>query len=514
MNGVSFLEAWKSGDYPSSFDFLHQYFDYTMQSKDRSFYQVALLNLAMLHFDFGCYKEALDTMLETVSTARENRDMACLNFSLSWLFHFSRVHPKLVSDIESKSMLSGGMDTLTFLRVKAKESGMWDLLSSALLSEAEVMLANGDSVATAVENIARSSQLIVEKNVKSMIGAQMSINVALWDRLGVSSLSAITCEVFLRCHAGSSSFDDELKITCRLAMFLAGKGKYNEAFEKLEAIEANSLRSWKMNQYWQKIRGLVKLKQELHRNNLDSAEYLLAQLLQSKTEDLEPDLVSAIDYLHVDLLIRRGDLPTAFDKVEGFLASLHEEPDKDISIRIRLLLAKARLFDLSGRPQRGFSVTLRAADLAWRARLLPHLWEATAVLASVLNSLSEFAAATSLLEAAIPRCLELSAEAVAGELYARLADAYVGAAGEQTQHQHQQKQSAVVAGKRTELFIRAREALDEAFARYAAVGDVRAQCEMLAKCATIMKATGDEVRAEDYAARYLVLRKDSDMRNS
>ena len=510
----SFLDAWKSGDYPSSFDHLHRYFDYTMQNRDRLFYQYALLNLAMLQADFGCYKEAVDAMLEAVSTARENRDMTCLNFSLNWLFHFGRAHPQLVSDLESNSMLGNGKDSLAFLRVKARESGMWVLWSSALLSEAKMILSNGDSVATALENIVRSSQLIVERNVKSMMGAQMSVNIALWDRLGVASLSAMTCEVFLRCHACNSSFEDELKVTCRLAILLASKGKYNEAFEKLEDIEPNSLRSWKANQYWQKIRGLLKLSQELHRNNLDGAEYLLSQLLQSKTEDLEPDLIFIIDSLHVDLLIRRDDLPAAFDKVDTLLATLRDEPDRDVSIRIRLLLAKARLLDLAGRPQRGLTVTLRAAGLAWRARLLPHLWQATAALAAVLTSLSEFAAAASILEAVIPRCLESGSDAVAGELYSRLADAHVGAAGEQLQtQQHQQHQRAAAAGRRAESFIRAREALDEAFARFAAVGDVRGQCEMLAKAATVMRAVGDDVLAEDYAARYLVLRKDSDMRN-
>lgn len=508
----SYLDAWKSGDYPSSFEYLYRYFDYTMQNRDRLFYQYALLNLAALQADFGCYKEAVSAMLETVSTARENRDMACLNYSLNWLFHFGRAHPRLVGDLESKSMLGTAQESLAFLRVKARETDMWVLWSSALLSEARMILSNGDSVATAMEHIVRSSQLIVEKNMKGMMSAQLSLNTAVWDRLGIASLSAMTCEVFLRCHARNSNFEDELRVTCRLASHLADKGKYNEAFEKLEAVEANSLRSSRVKQYWQKMRGILKLSQELHRNNLDGAEYLLSQLLQSKSEDLEPDLRFVMDSLHIDSLIRRGDLPAAFDKVDGLISSLQDE-DKDISIRIRLLLAKARLFDLAGRPQKGFTISMRAAGLAWRARLLPELWQATGAVANVLTSLSEFGAAARLLAAAIPRCLESDSDAAAASLYSLLADAHMGTAGTLV--------APAAAGgggkatnRRTEFLTRAHEALDSAFAHFSAVGDVEGQCEMLAKSATVMRAVGDDVLAEDYAARYLVLRRDADMRSA
>src|SRR6202022_4873318 len=97
---ISFLEAWRAGDYPTSFDSLHRFFDYTMQNRDRSFYQYALLNLAVLEADFGSYQEAVTAMQETVSVARENKDMGCLNFSLSWLYHFSKAHPKVINEAD------------------------------------------------------------------------------------------------------------------------------------------------------------------------------------------------------------------------------------------------------------------------------------------------------------------------------------------------------------------------------------------------------------------------------
>lgn len=135
-----FLDSWKSGDYPFSFDSLHRYFDYTMQNRDRTFYQYALLNLAILQKDFGCFSEAIAAIHETIATARENRDMGCLNYSLSWLYHFSKLYPDRLNEIRESGVLGTDKEALSFLKSKAKESGMWSLLSTSLLSDAKVAL--------------------------------------------------------------------------------------------------------------------------------------------------------------------------------------------------------------------------------------------------------------------------------------------------------------------------------------------------------------------------------------
>ncbi|CAI0651885.1 unnamed protein product [Colletotrichum noveboracense] len=493
---LSFLDAWKSGDYPTAFDFLHQYFDYTMQNRDRAFYQYALMNLAVLQADFGCYKEAVAAMLETVSTARENRDMSCLNFALSWLFHFGMAHPDLVKDLEADSLLGTAKESLAYLRVKAKETGMWMLWASVLLSEAKLGLANGESVATSIELMVRSSHLVVERNMKSMFGGQLSIMIALWDRIGLASLSAMNCEIFLRCHARHSTFEDELKITARLAQQLVARGKFDEALQKMETLDENSLRAWKPNQYWFKYRGIIKLRRDLHHNNLDGAEQLLAQLLQSKKDDLEVDMAFVIDFLHVDCLIRRGNLPEAFSKVESMLASLRDDK-RDIQLRVRLMLLKVHLYDKCGRPQRGFTIAMRAASMAWRSRLVVSLWQAIGAIANILTSLEEFEASIQLLNAILPRSLECDSAALAGQLYSFLADANMGMAGKMA------PQSA----KRREYLTRATGAIQKAFDYYSSIEDITRQCEMMAKKATIMKVAGDKVLAADYAAAYVALRK-------
>jgi anaphase-promoting complex subunit 5 len=142
---IRFLDAWRSGDYPSSFDNLHRYFDYTVHGRDRSFYQYALLNLAILHADFGCYTEAVSAMQEAISIARESHDMNCLNFCMSWLYHFGKAFPEEMKDVQSTGMLGSEKEGLAFLKAKAKETESWGLLSTTQLSEAKLELQNVSS---------------------------------------------------------------------------------------------------------------------------------------------------------------------------------------------------------------------------------------------------------------------------------------------------------------------------------------------------------------------------------
>ncbi|KAH6630139.1 anaphase-promoting complex subunit 5-domain-containing protein [Chaetomium sp. MPI-SDFR-AT-0129] len=494
---INFAEAWRSGEFPAAFDHLHRYFDYTMQNRDRLFYQYALLNLAIVQSDFGCHKEAVATMLEAISTAKENRDTACLNFALNWFYHFGKAHPKLVKELDDGSMLGSGKELLAFLRAKAKETGMWILWSSSLLSEAKLGLSNGESVSIAVENIVRSSQIIVEKNVKSMLGPQTTMGIALWSRLGMAVMSHMICEIFLRCHVHTSLSDDKLKLSCQMAEMLAARGLYKEAYGKIEGLEANSPRSAKSNLHRNICRGVLKLRQDIHRNNLESAEALLSQLLQTAAEDTEADMVFTIDMLHIDTLIRRKYFDAAFTKIERLMSELRED-NRDSALRIRLLLAKVHLFDATGRPEKGFTIAMRAVSLAWRSRLVCVLWEAVGALANILNALGEFGPAERLLVAAIPRCLETNVVFTAGVLYSLLADARVGLVGEIAGHPG--------TGEWQRRMGLAHAALDKAYDSFSAVEDLNKKCEMMAKKAALFKAGGELGKAEECASTYLRLR--------
>lgn len=190
--------------------------------------------------------------------------------------------------------------------------------------------------------------------------------------------------------------------------------------------------------------------------------------------------------------MRRGDHTHALGLLEQLLTDLNQQ-EADIFQRLKAMVLKARIYDEAGVPQKGFSVALRAASLAHKARLLPVLWEAVGAIGRVLISMKEFGATVRLIENVLPQALECEDCDLAAYLFSCLADGHMGMAGQANGGSLQRK----------EKLTKALEALDRAFEEFSRVEDIRGQCEMMAKKATIMHRNGDSVLANDCAAKYL-----------
>ena len=214
--------------------------------------------------------------------------------------------------------------------------------------------------------------------------------------------------------------------------------------------------------------------------------------------NLDSDLTFSVSFLEIDLHVRRQDYLTAMHLLE-MLATNFEDHETDVFQRVKLMVLKARILDKAGTPQKGFSVALRAASMARRALILPLLWEAVGAVSRALISLREFKAAAELMVSIMPQVLECEDSYVAGHSFLTLADAYVGQAGEAN------------AGPllRKERLTKALEYIDRAFDEFSKVEDVKGQCEMLAKKATIMHLNGDPILANDCASKYLDIKKAS-----
>lgn len=68
--------------------------------------------------------------------------MNCLNYAMTWLYHFGKISPDELAEIHNTGMLGADKEALAFLQTKAKEAEMWGMLSTALLSEGRLELAN------------------------------------------------------------------------------------------------------------------------------------------------------------------------------------------------------------------------------------------------------------------------------------------------------------------------------------------------------------------------------------
>lgn len=471
---------------------MHSYFDNTVLDPKTPYHPYAMLNMAICNAEFGCFSEAVSSILQCVTTARENRDTQCLNYALNWLYHFTQQHPQYVKDIEAANTLGNGKEGLAYLRVRAKDVGMWVLCSAALLGEAKLCLRNGESVATAFAKIVRSSQLILSHDLETMLGALCSVTISLWDRLGLPSLSSAECHHFLSWSRDDAAVEDEIRVVCRVASHLAGLGKYNSAFSLIEsAVQPTALRSYRVRTYWTKMRAVIHATRELHHDQLSAASQTIRQLLQEKTDDhLEPDLTFLVDTLHVDLLIRSNDLPSAFTEVQTLLS---KSANEDVSVRIRLMLLKAQIYIKAGRPQKALTLSVRATSMARRTLLMNLLWQAVGILSVVLTSLGEFSAAEEILLPVIPRALETDMASLPGDLYTSLADARMGLAGLEAPGSEERK----------ERMLGAHWALQQADEMWGDIEEVVKRREGWAKMATIMRVVGDTERSDDYARKYV-----------
>ncbi|KAF3284434.1 anaphase promoting complex subunit 5 [Orbilia oligospora] len=488
---VEFLNAWRSGDYQGSFECLHQYFDYTMHTRDRTFYQYALLNLAILQADFGCNRESILAMQETVNTARENKDVACLNFALSWLYHFHKAHPQDCPDVISARM---ERESLSFLKVKAKESGMHHLQSMAHLSEAKQALAGAESLGFAFESLLRSSHLNVSKGIQNAFGSQMVLQAAVWSRLGINYAAMLGCELFVAKYRKNSPVEDLVKAQCRTAFLIAQKGRFEEALERLENIDVESLRTLKYYQYWATYGGLIRLRRELFRGDFTAAEYNLQQLLSASST--EPDCLAEIQLCKIQLHMARHNFSEALDLLNTYAEDM-ERDKADIGPRLRVMLYKAQVLAKCGRAVKALSLTLRAAAIAWRAKILAVLYLANAVLANILIQMHEYAVAFALLDSIMPQILECEDAQLNGTCLSILADAQVGMAGREANDKK----------KRAEFLGRGLELLDKCFVEYGKLGDKGMQAEVMNKKARVHNILENKELRNEAAATCIQLKK-------
>nr|DAB41630.1 TPA_exp: anaphase promoting complex protein 5 [Thielaviopsis paradoxa] len=570
---LRYLEAWKAGDYTTAFDQVYRFFDYSLTNNDRQSYQMALMTLAVINSDFGCYDDALTAMLEAISTARENGDVRTLNMCLRWLFRFDLNQPALLRALDSSTMLTNMHETFSYLKTKSAEAGMIPLIVSTYFLEAEYGLATGDSLAAISEAMMRACYLIGSKNLPDCFGAKATTASRVWSRMGVALLSRLECDVFLQCGATAANLSTIVQVTIGKANHCALMGDYPGALALVEGLTVrfHGLMMPDIAEAIVRTTRCIRAQQLLSQGRLRQADAAIALLAQQP--DGLPRALAAHHFMQLDSLFRRGEYTAALERIDDMLAQL-DTGTTSISLQLRLMLCKARIFTRCAKPVRGLTISVRAAMLALAARAVPYLCEAAGLLANVLNSLGEYAAAQHLLAAALPRLLETEHGALVGEMYLVLADAYMGVAGEmaapprrmasepadsavastapspsappstppmratsptdddhhfgqrvpppppvvvpltaEQMHAALERDAAaaysVDRGQAREALAQALWALERALEHYGETGDADGQCEALSKKATALRIAGEQERAEAAASGYLRMREES-----
>ncbi|KAI5295277.1 anaphase promoting complex subunit 5 [Ascosphaera acerosa] len=493
---VRFLETWKAGDHSSAFDHLHRYFDFAMHKHGRSYYQYALLNLAVLQADFGCYAEAVAAIRETISTARELHDDSCLNFAMSWLYHFSKKYPDEVADVRKTGMLGRDDEALAFLQARAREAESWGLLATAHLSEARLLLQNVRlevSMSTQAPRLTRSMAKDLDKNPMP----RQSLYAAAYDRLGISHLAWLAFDVCDSCYPDAGTADDIAQASYRKVLMLIAQCRHEVALKILEDIPIETL-PLKLHRRRRIYEGLVKFDYFLARGDMIRCEHMLDDLRACTQRN--PDDNMLVGFQEAQFHIRKGDYDAAMAVVEQCAALMRPETF-DVATQVQLLNLKVLIFERLGQPERGFSLAMRAVGIALRARVYPGLWEAAAALANILMALCEFQPAVDILEAIMPHVLAYHNVALRARVASLLADGHMGLAG---QARGQAGTDRHVVDAQLEEAI---DALDDCLSHLRVLGDGDRQCEMMAKKMLALRVLGDFARTEETAAEYLEARK-------
>lgn len=102
---------------------------------------------------------------------------------------------------------------------------------------------------------------------------------------------------------------------------------------------------------------------------------------------------------------------------------------------------QAQIYSACGRPLKGLSISINAASIAWKARLMPAIFQAFLTIANILIELEEYQSAFTMLDCIMPQVLECEDVAMAAQCFASLGDVQIGLAGSKpgaarTKHMH------------------------------------------------------------------------------
>lgn len=215
---LQFIQAWKRGDYASSLTLLSRHFDYAVSSTGNASYQYALLNLALLQADFGCYKESLWAIYETIDAARDNQDEVCLSFALSWMSELSAHEPGLFEH----------RDIGEYITDRAQHG------SHAIESMAFLARRRTTTGREALYNITKSQHVTLNANESTTISQFLAL-YKLWNEMDVPELAQIYLSLAQKFCDGTVDTEEAARLKCTLSQRALDSGRIEEARQLLKS---------------------------------------------------------------------------------------------------------------------------------------------------------------------------------------------------------------------------------------------------------------------------------------
>ncbi|KAH3678384.1 hypothetical protein WICMUC_001401 [Wickerhamomyces mucosus] len=301
---IHYLECLREADYEGAFNYLHRYFDYMMSYRRTAFYHYALLSLATLYATFNCDGEAIRAMEESISVARENKDVECLNFLLTWLFNYLKDRPNLTHEFYvSNDQL------LQFLKSRTSNESFKSLHTTAYQSDAVQNMLSGGSVVSTLESLTKSLYISVNcGNDFSSFVSHCSLASSFWYRAGQFDLAEIYNEIALD---SSRSASEQVLIQTRKAYLEFTQGSIEESFSRLEKQQKQISSDLRLSKDFSNHQLLLLTEQSIRASNYYAA--------QSYLEKLE-----AQDYPNIDMQGQHKYLLAQWNLETGNYSAAHE----------------------------------------------------------------------------------------------------------------------------------------------------------------------------------------------
>ncbi|KAL9055874.1 MAG: hypothetical protein Q9162_003300 [Coniocarpon cinnabarinum] len=263
---VKFLEASMTGDYSTAFEYLHRCYDYDVRLKSgQSFYQLTLLSTALVQADLGCYSEAIQTLKETVSIARENKDTTCLISALHTLAHVRTMTGRDAPDEDMPTVSDSGLHEAAFLKAKAIENRAWPIVSATLLREAQSALSMGQPVTLALDKMHECATLNVRHRMWNEMKSQYGQQSVLFARIGNSALSMSYNNLIMDLVPRTQQAREEIQARCRNAFAAAMSGDFRAAEKYMKDGRPSAHHTLQVQQLYEVTALLIKLKRYLLR---------------------------------------------------------------------------------------------------------------------------------------------------------------------------------------------------------------------------------------------------------
>lgn len=410
---VEYLNSWRQADYDESFDALHRYFDYMMSNRRQYFYHYALLALASLHSSFGANKEALRAIDEAILVARENKDLDCLNYLLTWLLNFMITKPHLF--INSKDHPSRSEIT-NFLRLKTKETKNSSLQAIAFQFEVVISLLEGQPLSSVVENMVKTLYLVLNfedtDELKGMFITVCQIEDSLWKRIGYPSIGNLYLDAAIDFAKEKSNEFDLIILYIRKATDLFFTGEIDETFKLLLSVEKAAIKDFSMSKKWKMAYSILKFYFYLNKCKFSQCSVLIQQMSSLPANVDDQEVTNELIYQRALYHMSINNINESFKIITDQLTSMKENTivyNNFWFIRLQVLYCQVYV-NHTQYPERGLSILLNAINLSHKSSLTFNLCECIICLCNLLlksDPQSSIQNVYDLIEEFLPKILEI-----------------------------------------------------------------------------------------------------------